>query len=202
MARELTDNHDDLWKGYSQVFMEMDDLTLARWMAQTLGQFSGHAWRLSHPLMLAYHLAAGAAPDRQIWLKGMGIIPAEYTTAECCRAPLLPVLTRDVFDVGLICKHCGETCVKLDDLPGEIRGVLDTWADCYEKSHSIAHWDDDGKQLPPDYDTLFEMAAQSAEKLLAQAGSELAPALLEIYPALAWEDQDECLEVRPEDVDI
>ena len=54
MARELTDNHDQLWKGYSQVFMEMDDLTLARWMAQPLGQFSGQAWRLSHPLMLAY----------------------------------------------------------------------------------------------------------------------------------------------------
>ena len=51
-------------------------------------------------------------------------------------------------------------------------------------------------------DKLFELAAQSAEKLLAQAGTQLAPALLENYPAVAWEDQDECLEVRPEDVDI
>ena len=25
MARELTNNHDHLWKGYRQVFMEMDD---------------------------------------------------------------------------------------------------------------------------------------------------------------------------------
>jgi hypothetical protein len=202
MDRELTDNHDQLWKGYSRVFMEMDDLTLARWMAQTLGQFSGQAWRLSHPLMLAYELAAHAAHDRQIWLKGMGIIPADYIAAECCRAPLLPMLSRDVFDVGLVCKHCGETGVKFDDLPEDLKPGMDKWSADYDEIHSVAHWEDDGKKLPPDYDTLFELAAQSAEKLLAQAGSQLAPALLELYPAVIWEDQDECLEVRPEDVDI
>jgi len=202
MARELTDNHDQLWKGYSRVFMEMDDLTLARWMAQTLGQFSGQAWRLSHPLMLAYELAAHAAHDRQIWLKGMGIIPADYIAAECCRAPLLLMLSRDVFDVGLVCKHCGETGVKFDDLPEDLKPGMDKWSADYDEIHSVAHWEDDGKKLPPDYDTLFELAAQSAEKLLAQAGSQLAPALLELYPAVIWEDQDECLEVRPEDVDI
>jgi hypothetical protein len=202
MDRELTDNHDQLWKGYSRVFMEMDDLTLARWMAQTLGQFSGQAWRLSHPLMLAYDLAAHAAHDRQIWLKGMGIIPADYIAAECCRAPLLLMLSRDVFDVGLVCKHCGETGVKFDDLPEDLKPGMDKWSADYDEIHSVAHWEDDGKKLPPDYDTLFELAAQSAEKLLAQAGSQLAPALLELYPAVIWEDQDECLEVRPEDVDI
>ena len=202
MAREENSKHDQLWMGYSQVFVEMDDLSLARWMAQTLGQLSGHAWRLSHPLLQTYELAAHTAHDRQIWLKGMAIIPAEYTAAECCRAPLLPVLSRDVFDVGLVCKHCGETCVKLDDLPGEMMQVFDTWSTCYDKEHSVAHWEDDGKKLPPDYDKLFELSAKSAEKLLAQAGSQLAPALLEIYPTVAWEDQDECLEVRPEDVDI
>jgi hypothetical protein len=26
--------------------------------------------------------------------------------------------------------------------------------------------------------------------------------LLQIYPAIVWEDQDECLEVRPEDVPV
>ncbi len=202
MVRELTDNHDPLWKGYSQVFLEMDDLSLARWMAQTLGQFSGHAWRLSHPLLMTYELAACAAHDRQIWLKGMGIIPAEYTAAECCRAPLLPVLSRDVFNFGLVCKHCGETCVAFADLPEELKPRIDKWSSDYDEAHGVAHWEEDGKKLPPDFDKLFELAAQSAEKLLAQAGSELAPSLLELYPAVAWEDQDECLEVRPEDVDI
>ena len=145
MAREENSKHDQLWMGYSQVFLEMDDLSLARWMAQTLGQLSGHAWRLSHPLLQTYELAAHTAHDRQIWLKGMAIIPAEYSAAECCRAPLLPVLSRDVFDVGLVCKHCGETCVKLDDLPGEMMQVFDTWSTCYDKAHSVAHWEDDGR---------------------------------------------------------
>ncbi len=201
MADEQLPKHDLLWNEYRNVFMEMDDLSLARWMAQTLGQFSGQIWRLSHPLMLAYDLAAGVAHERQIWLKGMAIIPADYTAVECCRAPLLPLLSRDVFDVGLLCKHCNETCVKFKDLPDEIRQKLDSWSSIYDKTHSIAHWEDDGKVLPPDYDRVFEVAAQAAEKMLAQAGTQLAPALLEFYPTVVWEDQDECLEVRPEDID-
>ena len=92
--------------------------------------------------------------------------------------------------------------MKLDHPPGEIGREFNTWSTCYDKAHSIAHLEEDGEKLPPDYDKLFELAAQSAEKLLAQAGTQLAPALLENYPAVAWEDQDECLEVRPEDVDI
>jgi len=46
------------------------------------------------------------------------------------------------------------------------------------------------------------VAAESAERLLTFAGRVLAPKLLNFYPALIWEDQDECLEVRPEDVGI
>jgi hypothetical protein len=37
---------------------------------------------------------------------------------------------------------------------------------------------------------------------LARAGRELAPQLLNFHPAIIWEDQDECLEVRPEDVPV
>src|SRR5215469_8659012 len=48
---------DALWKEYSLGFRDFDDLSLARWMAQTLGQFEGKAWRLSHPLLGAYRLA-------------------------------------------------------------------------------------------------------------------------------------------------
>jgi hypothetical protein len=46
----------------------------------------------------------------------------------------------------------------------------------------------------------FEQAAREAEALLIRAGTQLAPSLLEFYPAIIWEDQDECLEVRPEDI--
>jgi hypothetical protein len=51
-----------------------------------------------------------------------------------------------------------------------------------------------------DYDQACEEAAGKAEKLLATAGSQLLPPFLEHYSAIIWEDQDECLEVRPEDI--
>ena len=41
-----------------------------------------------------------------------------------------------------------------------------------------------------------------SEQLLAQIGSRLAPKFLEHFPAIVWEDQDECLEVRPEDIEL
>ena len=43
---------DTLWKEYGRVFAEFDDLTLARWLAQTLGQIEGKSWRASHPLVV------------------------------------------------------------------------------------------------------------------------------------------------------
>jgi hypothetical protein len=44
------------------------------------------------------------------------------------------------------------------------------------------------------------MAAQKAETLLAFAGGKLALQFLDHYPVIIWEDQDECLEVTPEDI--
>ena len=66
--------------------------------------------------------------------------------------------------------------------------------------HAVAHWDDRQRKGAGNYDRAYENAAQQAERLLAQAGLELSPKLLEHYPTVVWEDQDECLEVRPEDV--
>src|SRR2546423_3958809 len=82
---------DRLWKEYISVFAGFDDLTLARWMCQTLGQLSTRSWRLSHPLIGAYRLAAQLGHDRQIWFKRMATPPADYLEAGCCRAPLLPL---------------------------------------------------------------------------------------------------------------
>src|SRR3954466_16199616 len=96
---------DRLWKEHSLVIRAFDDLTLARWLAQTLGQLEGRVWRLSHPLMGAYRLAAQLAYDRQIWRKRLATAPAAYAEAPCCRAPLLPFLTRDVRECGLLCQH-------------------------------------------------------------------------------------------------
>ncbi len=191
---------DLLWKEYSLVFREFDDLTLARWLAQTLGQLEGKAWRLSHPLLGAYRLAGQLGHERQIWLKRFATPPPAYAESPCCRAPVLPLLTRDVRDSGLICQHCNDTLVPFDDVPAALKSDLEDWAAQYAPVHAVAHWDDHERKRARDYDRAYEKAAKEAEVLLARAGSQLAPRLLEYYPAVVWEDQDECLEVRPEDV--
>jgi hypothetical protein len=191
---------DALWEEYGRVFLDFDDLTLARWLAQTLGQLEGRVWRLSHPLVGAYRLAAQVGHDRQIWLKRLATPPQAYAEAACCRAPLLPLLTRDVLDSGLNCLHCGQTCVPWEELPSELQEPLRQWAEEYAPVHAVAHWDDAQRRRCGDYDAKFEEAARQAEMLLGRAGTRLAPELLEYYPAVVWEDQDECLEVRPEDV--
>jgi hypothetical protein len=193
---------DLLWKEYSLVFREFDDLTLARWLAQTLGQLEGKAWRLSHPLLGAYRLAAQMGHEKQIWFKRLATPPAAYSESPCCRAPMLPLLTRDVRDAGLICQHCSDTLVPFDDMPAALKPAVETWAGQYAPVHAVAHWDDRQRKSAGDYDRAYENAAKEAEGLLARAGSELAPKLLEFYPAVVWEDQDECLEVRPEDVSL
>jgi hypothetical protein len=200
MAFESDSPLDSLWKEYGRAFQAWDDLTLGRWLAQTLGQLEGRAWRLSHPLVGAYRLAAKIAHDRQIWLKRLATPPAAYGESPCCRAPLLPLLTRDVRAEGLICEHCNEILVPFDEIPAGIRDALGAWAQQYAPVHSVAHWDDRQRRHAGNYDDAFEHAAKQAEQLLSYAGRELAPKLLETYAAVIWEDQDECLEVRNEDV--
>ena len=193
---------DVLWKEYSIVFREFDDLTLARWLAQTLGQLEGKTWRLSHPLLGAYRLAAQIAHEKHIWFKRLASTPQAYAESPCCRAPLLPLLTRDVKDAGLICQHCNDTLVPFEELPGPVQAEVDSWAEAYSPVHAVAHWDDRQRKSAGSYDRAYEKAAEEAEGLLARAGKELAPRFLEFYPTIVWEDQDECLEVRPEDVTI
>jgi FAD/FMN-containing dehydrogenase len=202
MAFELESSSplDNLWQEYASVFEDWDDLTLARWLSQTLGQLEGRSWRLSHPLVGTYRLAAKIAHDRQVWLKRLATPPAAYAESPCCRAPLLPLLTRDVHAEGLICQHCNEILVPFDELPEELRGAVSAWAQQYEPVHAVAHWDDRQRRRVANYDDAFENAARQAEQFLNQCGRELAPKLLGHYPAVIWEDQDECLEVRPEDV--
>src|SRR5215510_2885228 len=133
---------DLLWMEYGLAFRDFDDLMLARWLAQTLGQLEGKAWRLSHPLIGAYRLAAQLGHERQIWLKRLATPPAAYAESSCCRAPMLPLLTRDVRETGLICQHCNDTLVAFDEIPAEISSGLAKWAISYEPVHAVAHWDD------------------------------------------------------------
>lgn len=191
---------DKLWQEYAAIFKEFDDLKLARWMAQTLGQIEGRAWRLSHPLLWSYRLAAQAAHDRGLSVMRLATFPASYAEAECCRAPLLPLLTRDVKESGLGCVHCGGTSVAFADIPEPARSALGKWADEYAPVHAVAHWDEAKQKRARNYEDKLEEAAQEAEELLLEAERTLTPILLNDYPTLIWEDQDECLEVRPEDL--
>jgi hypothetical protein len=193
---------DLLWKEYSLGFRDFDDLTLGRWLTQTLGQLAGKTWRLSHPLLGAYRLAAQLAHERQIWLQRLVTSPPAYSESPCCRAPMLPLLTRDVHEAGLICQHCSETLVPFEEIPTGLQGELEAWSAEYAPVHAVAHWDDRQRKTAGDYDHAYESAAEEAERLLAQAGRQLAPKLLEFYATAVWEDQDECLEVRPEDVQL
>jgi len=200
MSYEPDSRVDALWEEYGKAFKDFDDLTLARWLAQTLGQLNGRVWRYSHPLVGCYRLAAQLAHDRQVWLKRLATTPHDYSESPCCRAPLLPMITRDVLESGLICLHCNGSAVPLEDVPADVRTPLVKWAGKYAKIHATAHWDDRQRKRVPNYDDAFEQAAQDAEKLLLYAGTDLATKLGEFYPAVVWEDQDECLEVRPEDI--
>jgi hypothetical protein len=194
--------NDRLWKEYSTVFQDFDDLTLARWMSQTLGQLAGRAWRHSHPLLGAYRLAAQLGHERQIWFKRMATPPPAYQEAACCRSPLLPLFTRDIMETGLSCHHCGESAVAFEDLPEELQQPIKEWVDKYSPIHKVAHWDDAERRQAGNYDGQFEEAAQKAERLLASAATILIPKMLDYYAAIVWEDQDECLEVTPEDIDL
>jgi len=202
MAEPTNSPLDRLWKEYSAVFLDYDDLTLARWLCQTLGQLEGRAWRLSHPLLGAYRLCAQLAHDRQIWLKRLAFPPAAYIQAACCRAPLLPLFTRDILDSGLICQHCGETCLPFEEIAEELRDPIANWARQYAPLHGIAHWEEPQRTESPDYDRQLDEAADKVQSLLQEAGQHLVPRLLDYFPALVWEDQDECLEVRPEDIQL
>ncbi len=193
---------DRLWHEYSLVFGRFDDVTLARWMAQTLGQLQGRAWRFSHPLVGAYRLAAQVAHDRQIWLKRLANPPAAYPEGECCRAPRLPLLTREILESGLVCLHCSATLLPWEELPAELQSVVKPWAEAYAPVHAVAHWEEAERKAVRDYDDAFEQAARQAEQLLTRLGAEIAPLFLDHFPAVIWEDQDECLEVRPEDVPL
>ena len=202
MANSSNSPLDELWKEYLGVFRDFDDTTLARWRSQTLGQLEGRVWRLSHPLLGTYRLAAQLAHERQVWLKRLTTPPAAYLESPCCRAPLLPLFTRDVVESGLICQHCGDACVPFEEIAADLQGEIRKWSEGYAPVHAVAHWTDAERKRAGNYNRHFEEAARTVEQMLGVLATGIATRLLEHYPALVWEDQDECLEVRPEDIQL
>jgi hypothetical protein len=102
--------------------------------------------------------------------------------------------------MGLVCQHCSETAVPFEEIPAELLDPVKKWGAEYGRVHSIAHWDDRERRTVPDYQATLENAASDAERLLKFAHANILPRFLDFYPAIIWEDQDECLEVRPDDL--
>ena len=198
-----TDSTEVLWQDYSALFQRFDDLALARWMAQSLGQLQGHLWRMSHPLVASYRLAAKVSLDRQIWHQRLVNVPPDFCLADCCRAPIVPMVTRDLLEKGLVCMHCGQEMVALDQIEDKmLTEKLSQWAEGYAPIHGVAHWGEERRKSQDQYEHAFEQAAQKSEAQLSYLGSTLAPLLLGYFPMVIWEDQDECLQVRPEDIQL
>jgi len=86
-------------EGIQRGLRGFDDLTLARWLSQTLAQLKAGSCALPSPGR-GYRLAADQAYHRQIWLKGLVAAPAGFTESPCCRAPGLPLFSRDVLEAG------------------------------------------------------------------------------------------------------
>ena len=202
MASHRENPLETVWKNYAKVFDEFDDMTLARWLSQTASQLHGKIWRFSHPLISAYRLAAMVGHDRQIWLKRLATPPDTYPKAGCCWAPLIPLFTRDSHETGLTCIHCAGTAVEFEELPADVQPSIRDWCLQYDDYHQVAHWDTARQEQAVSYEEALEAAASEGEKLLAAARRDIMPLLSEISPALVWEDQDECLEIRPEDISV
>ena len=194
---------DHLWQEYSLAFHDFDDLTLARWLAQTLGQLEGRAWRLSHPLLGAYRLAAQLAHQRQVWLKRLATPPAAYAEAPCCRAPLLPLLTRDVRESGLLCQHCNETLVPFEEIPSP-RCARNWKAGPPSMRRSMPSPIGMIASVKPRATTTrpTKTPPTKPNACSARPAAPSCPNLSDDYPAAVWEDQDECLSVQPEDIEL
>lgn len=191
---------DRLWREYGRLFDAYDDLTLARWMSQTLGQLHGRVCRYSHPLIGAYRMASMIAYDRNIWFQRLASLPADYLESGCCRAPMLPLFTRDIHESGLICEHCNEILIEFEDLPEELQPEIEDWAGNYNRHHQVAHWNETEQRKCEDYQAALDRATEQCKSMLVDAATRILPKCLEHFPAILWEDQDECLGIKPEDI--
>jgi hypothetical protein len=129
-------------------------------------------------------------------------LPYDYHRASCCNAPFLPLVTRDIIEHGFLCEHCGGTGAELEDLPPRVARHLTQWAEQYSDLHEVAHWEEAHRLAIGNYEEVFEQTAMQAEAMLEALPVAILPPLLDTFPALVWEDHDECLDIRPEELEI
>ena len=138
-----------------------------------------------------YRLAAMVGHDRQIWHQRLVKPPIDFPR-RMLSGTVVPDGDAGCLKNGLICFHCNGTAVPLDL---EDESLRKGWLNGLKiiQAYGVAHWDETRRNSHVNYEQAFEDAAQQSEQLLAYQGVELAPALVEFFPAVIWEDQDECL---------
>lgn len=201
MHEEDREAIDRLWEDYRLFFDGFDDPTLARYLAQLLGQIHGGIWRASHPMTGLLRLGAHTCHQRGLRIGRHARVPEGYGAAACCGAPTVPLITRDVIERGFVCVFCDGTLATLEDLPGELGLAVRRWAEQYREVHDVAHWDERQRLACGDYEEAFNQAAQRGAELWVDLVESLLPKLVpDIFSVMIWEDQDECLDIRPEDL--
>ena len=73
------------------------------------------------------------------------------------------------------------------------------WAEDYSSIHGVAHWDETRRTITRITNKLLRMPLSKANNCSPTKVSNWRPAG-GVFPAVIWEDQDECLQVRPEDI--
>ncbi|MDD2708983.1 MAG: hypothetical protein PHV34_13435 [Verrucomicrobiae bacterium] len=190
----------ELWQEHAKALRTWDDLSLMQWTNQVLCQLHERSWRASHPFVMSYRLALTVIQQRDLWSRRLVSMSSHYQPAECCGAPSIPLVSHDICKYGLYCSNCGTELAELAGFPPGIVKTFNAWGAAYETYHQVAHWPDDKRRKKDDYEAAMETAREKALPLLSQLGFSLAPRFLEFYPAVFWEDGDDCLDIIPEDL--
>ncbi len=190
----------DLWQEHTRALKSWDDLSLTRWLNQTLGQLHERCWRASHPFVVAYRLGATVAHQRDLWNRRSFSFNPNYPSAACCGAPAIPFISFEVCTHGIYCSCCGEVLVTIEDLPEKLAHDFRHWSKKYDALHQVAHWSDDERKKHGDHNKALDQACDQASPLLAKLGYQLAPQLLHHHPTVFWDDADNCLDIIPEEI--
>jgi len=83
-----------------------------------------------------------------------------------------------------------------------LRAEVEGWAARYAPVHAVAHWMIASAKAPATTTTPTRKPPPRRKGCLASPERTSPPKFLEFYPAAVWEDQDECLSIQPEDIEL
>ncbi len=191
---------------YHAVFDHLSNEKLLEHETDLLNIFKGQSVRLSHPMIKYFQMLTAVCADRDLLTpKNAQKFPKEFPLASCCCGPAIGILTPFVHKAGLICLHCQETLVPLEDFPQWLREVCESWGSNYEKWSSVVRWNQEQqaraeKMSGKPIGAIYEDSYFQCKDLLKKEAAEIVPGFLEHYPSVVWQDFDPAFNIRPEDI--